>query len=643
MKTIAVATIFLLCCTLASAQLRITSPNGGEIFDSGTTVTLRWTGTAFPDSVTIEYSMDSGVTWTEIVRNWQQTTYQWLVPGTPSNTCLLRVTGPNKASPGGTIFLRDTTRPGTYSHNSIDLTNDGTLAVIADEDGFVTVFDAVTGEQITRRRVQGPTGSGARVVRAVLSSDETFVAALTENDSVFVLGMPDLPILDRWETGIPKRVPLEDRWIATQPGGTRIAVSSFTHTRTYERNGVVVTDVGTLNTSSNTCVDWTPTGDQIVASSGAQGHVLADAVSGAVIRTFTTPSFYGFVSPNGQYLAGQAKNSQAITIRDLATGALVGTVPSAPGLLPFGIAWYPDNTIVRNAGPSGGRLERYAQDGTLIDTLTIQPFGFGSTTFNGDGSVIGGAAGGFSIVIRVAQPPQREQDVSDLVWTIRTPVPVDTARLSIDTVQTTSVSSQLIPIRLSPRNATVLHGATSLDIDLSWNATVAVPQGTTPVGTAIAGIRRITIRVPVVPTQDDIVGRLDLAAALGNDSTTTIRIDDVRGIADPTMIKRYDGKLILTDLCRQGGARLLNGDGTAALTARYVEPLLECVWSTIEDGVHEIHLCTTTGEQRTLWAGAVSHGDHVTNVDLGGLASGIYMVLVRTPTMELHYPLMVIR
>ncbi|MBK6417858.1 MAG: WD40 repeat domain-containing protein [Ignavibacteria bacterium] len=643
MKSIALATFFVLFCTLASAQLRITSPNGGEIFDSGTTVTLRWTGTAFPDSVTIEYSMDSGVTWTEIVRNWQQTTYQWLVPGTPSNTCLLRVTGPNRASPGGTIFLRDTTRPGTYSHNSIDLTNDGTLAVIADEDGFVTVFNAVTGEQITRRRVQGPTGSGARVVRAVLSSDETFVAALTESDSVVILRMPDLSILDRWETGIPKRVPLEDRWIATQPGGTRIAVSSFTHTRTYERNGVVVADVATLNTSSNTCVDWTPSGDRIVASSGAQGHVLADATTGGVIRSYPTPSFYGFVSPNGLYLASQSKNTQAVTIRDLATGTTVGTVPSGAGLLPFGIAWYPDNTIVRNAGPSGGRLERYAIDGTVIDTLTVQPFGFGSTTFNADGSVIGGASGGFSVVIRVAQPPMRDQDVSDAVWTIRSPIPADSALLSIDTVRTTSISNLSIPVRLSPRNATVLNGATSLDIDLSWNSTVAVPHGATPVGTSIAGIRRITIRVPVVPTQDDIVGELDLAAALGNDSTTMIRIDDVRGVVDPTMIKRFDGKLILTDLCQQGGVRLLNGDGTAAITARYVEPLLECNWTTIEDGVHEIHLCTTTGEQRTLWSGNVSHGDHFTSVDPGALSSGIYMILVRTPTMELHYPLMVIR
>ncbi|MCX6139671.1 MAG: hypothetical protein NTX15_02380 [Candidatus Kapabacteria bacterium] len=145
MKIVALAIVMVLSSTWCSAQLKVLSPNGGEVLNSGKNVTIRWAGTSYPDSVMIEYSTDAGSSWIEIVRNLQSTSYQWKVPFTGSQTCLLRITGPLKTLPRGTVYLRDTTRPGTYSHNSIDLTNDASLAVIADEDGHVTVFNAVTG------------------------------------------------------------------------------------------------------------------------------------------------------------------------------------------------------------------------------------------------------------------------------------------------------------------------------------------------------------------------------------------------------------------------------------------------------------------------------------------------------------------
>jgi len=188
------------------------------------------------------------------------------------------------------------------------------------------LFNAVTGVLQAKQQIQQLTASGARVIRAVFSSDETWVAALTEEDTVFILRVPDLGVLDHWATRIGKRVPLEDRWIATQPGGTRIAVSSFTHSRTYERNGVIVAELARLSSSSNTCIDWTPNGIEVVVSSGSEGHYRANATTGAMLATYTTPSFPGFVSPSGRYLASQTKNSQAVLIRDIASGATVGTV-----------------------------------------------------------------------------------------------------------------------------------------------------------------------------------------------------------------------------------------------------------------------------------------------------------------------------
>ncbi|MBS1562026.1 MAG: hypothetical protein JSS89_10500 [Bacteroidetes bacterium] len=635
--------VFLFGIMPSRAQLTITTPNGGEVFDVGQTVTLRWTGTAFPDSVSIDYSTDAGSSWTSIVRNWQQTTYRWLVPNTPSTQCLLRVTGPKRTTGSGVVQLRDNARPSTIPHMSIDLTNDATRAVVADDDGYVMLFDAVTGALLTKRQIQQPTPSGARVVRAVLSSDETWVAALTEEDTVFILRMPDLAVLDHWATRIAKRVPLEDRWIATQPGGSRVAVSSFTHSRTYERNGTVVAELTRLSASSNTCIDWTPDGSKVVVSSGTEGHYLADATTGSMLSTFVTPSFYGFVSPNGQYLASQAKNTQAVLIRDLASGATIGSVPSAPGIYPFGIAWYPDNTIVRNAGASGGRLERFNVDGTIIDTLTSQPFGFGSTCFNSTGSVIGGASGGFSVVIRTTATPTAEQDVSNAVWEIRAAIVSDTATLSIDSVRTTTLRDMQVPIRLAPSNATILAGLTSLDVDVAWNATLAEPKGGTAAGSIVNGVRMVTITVPVVPISADVVAYLDLRTALGNDSATVLRIVDVRGSVDPTRIRRTDGRLLLTDLCASGGLRLMNGDGTALLMAQQLGDVLRAEWTTIEDGACDIVVMDVMGRTVARQWSDQPAGNHSTTLDIRPLASGMLFVILRTPTMSIVTPVQVMQ
>lgn len=634
-RSICLLLLVSMWAVLCYGQLTVTTPNGGEVYTVGQTVTLRWSGTAFPDSVRIEYSTNAGATWTEIVRNWQQTSYRWLVPNTPSTQCLLRVTGPLRSAGTGVVQLRDQSRPQPVSHNSIDLTNDGTRAVVADEDGYVMLFDAVSGALLSKQLIQSQTGLGARVVRAVLSSDETWIAALTENDSVFVLRMPDLAVLEQWSTGIPKRVSLEDRWIATQPNGTRIGVSSFTHSRTFERNGTVVADITALNTSSNTCIDWTPDGTQVVVGSGNQGHVRSNATSGATLLSYPAPAFYGFVSPNGQYLASQAKNTQAVLVRDLATGATVGTIPSAPGILPFGLAWLPNNTLVRCTGPIGGVLERYAADGTFIDTLTKQPFTLGTPTFNGAGDVIGAASSGFSAVIRTAGTSTQEQDVSNAVWEIRAAVVSDTATLRIDSVSTTTLQDVRVPIHLTPSNATILNGVTSLDVTIAWNATMAVENGGTSAGSVVNGVRTVQMNVPVTPTTGDIVGYLDLRTALGTDSVTSLRIVDVTGVSDPTRIVRINGKLLLTDLCTSGGARFMNGDGVASMMIRSDGSVLRMSWNTIEDGAHDILVMDIMGRVMYQQAMELRAGHYDAAIDLQATSNGLVFVALRTPTIHL--------
>jgi YD repeat-containing protein len=72
--------------------ITIITPNGGEQLEIGTTYGIQWESTALLSDMKIEYSTNNGSTWTTLVESTDQYSYDWTVPNTPSENCLVRVT-----------------------------------------------------------------------------------------------------------------------------------------------------------------------------------------------------------------------------------------------------------------------------------------------------------------------------------------------------------------------------------------------------------------------------------------------------------------------------------------------------------------------------------------------------------------------
>jgi hypothetical protein len=88
-----VANVILLFSIDADAQsLRVISPNGGEIWEAGTTQIVRWEASGINDRVEIEYSIDGG-DWDRIARVEGSGTTQvsWVVDNAPSTAVKVRV------------------------------------------------------------------------------------------------------------------------------------------------------------------------------------------------------------------------------------------------------------------------------------------------------------------------------------------------------------------------------------------------------------------------------------------------------------------------------------------------------------------------------------------------------------------------
>lgn len=81
------------------ASLHVTAPNGGESWTAGTMQNITWTSTGVT-TVKLEYSIDNGTNWTEIIAITDATagSYAWTVPDTPSTQCLVRISDAANAS-----------------------------------------------------------------------------------------------------------------------------------------------------------------------------------------------------------------------------------------------------------------------------------------------------------------------------------------------------------------------------------------------------------------------------------------------------------------------------------------------------------------------------------------------------------------
>jgi hypothetical protein len=75
--------------------LKLTHPNGKELFLIESDTIITWSGIPLTDTVKLEYSIDGGKSWKFITDKATGGNYHWHVPNTPSNRCLAKVTQVN--------------------------------------------------------------------------------------------------------------------------------------------------------------------------------------------------------------------------------------------------------------------------------------------------------------------------------------------------------------------------------------------------------------------------------------------------------------------------------------------------------------------------------------------------------------------
>ncbi|MFZ1728911.1 MAG: choice-of-anchor D domain-containing protein [Bacteroidota bacterium] len=119
------------------APMKLIKPDGGEKMFSGTTFRWSWSGISGTQAAELEYSTNSGSTWTSITNNAYNYFYNWRVPTTPSVECLgLALTKEERITSLDGLWAGD--QAGTI--NAVAVAESGTLTAAAMSNGQVKVF-----------------------------------------------------------------------------------------------------------------------------------------------------------------------------------------------------------------------------------------------------------------------------------------------------------------------------------------------------------------------------------------------------------------------------------------------------------------------------------------------------------------------
>jgi WD40 repeat protein len=667
------AALFLLCLgTVALGSVpHIVAPNGAERFKVGSTTTIRWDGTAPADTVKLEYSTDDGASWKLITDKATGLQYTWSgIPNTPSDFCLMRVT--SSGSTGDSVLWLKRIQDGFVIPDAVhyaEFSPDGSRVIGGEPEGDVVIWDSFTGQILltvpVESRASFPAGGITLISSARFSPDGALFATISPipnkyGATVRIFDATTGAKLREWQR-VDGTGGMSSASCAFSPDGTRLVVTGLDGGIVYNvADGSIVAQLqgytGPLNRSSMIYADWRADGAAIIGSAFATpgiipSFILSDPVSGNVLKTYdyTPPSTNTAVqfSPDGGRFISTSDDGLA-RIWDAASGTILNTI-NGFDRYPNWADYARDGNSFVLAGQDNAtlnwKLRLYDANGTFIRTIAAIGNGMQNADFSPDGSrVLVSCIDG----VRIFHAPETDpggSDVSDAVWSIY--LEPGTVIISAPKVAARQGEIVTVPITIDAPAEAIGAGASRIDVSLRYNVSLLDPIDGAPRGSFTDHERTIPLSFPLTSPTDTILGVLRFRAALGDDSLTSLSLISPSSDAPAVTVLSNDGSFTLLDLCREGGARLVNPNGAVSLKIISPSPastFVDVEGVTIEQGRTTVSVvdmngrtvkrCLETDAPQERWS---------RRIDLDDLSSGRYFLVLRTPTVMKSVPMEVKR
>ena len=390
-----------------AVPLRLTSPNGGEVFNAGENALITWDGVPEHIPVRLEYSINAGKTWMTVAEGVSGGVYSWKVPGTPSDQCLARVSLINN----GAGLMPIATLPVKRHLWSLNPEEETIAGYLGDTTmtsargrrlpaGTFGLWDTRTGNLLKTWSVVGdPTISYKEPTPTVVEYDPTGRYILCGN---YMMDARTGEVL-WWKDGAnahaydylasdrtsPSFSPDGNQVLLriSQDGGEVLGIIE-------SKTGRVITSVGNPQLGISTGI-FSPLGDEVLTSS-REGAIIWDAQTGSRRTRLTNRSIFSATySRSGKYIVALPANSDSLYVwtrapsdlsgkpiyagNDINSYRAAGFAPDETGLVvwknrrPEVIDLHTDNVIttygdLNHSSSRGMRLE-YSQDGGMAAAI----------------------------------------------------------------------------------------------------------------------------------------------------------------------------------------------------------------------------------------------------------------------------------
>jgi hypothetical protein len=201
-----------------------------------------------------------------------------------------------------------------------------------------------------------------------------------------------------------------------------------------------------------------------------------------------------------------------------------------------------------------------------------------------------------------------------------------------------------LPILLRNPNKLAEAGVRGFSFRLRMRADLLIPIAPTPTGSKNGTDRIIQINAPL--GSDLTLLSLPFRAALGSDSSTPIELDGISSDGKNIAITKTAGSFTLTDICLNGGARLLKSGDFNLKPARPNPVTAESTidFALVESGRTRIWLTDMSGREAAVLAdGWMNPGTYSVPVDAGRLDAGVFLCILQTPTERLTTQIVVVK
>ncbi len=203
--------------------------------------------------------------------------------------------------------------------------------------------------------------------------------------------------------------------------------------------------------------------------------------------------------------------------------------------------------------------------------------------------------------------------------------PVSTAGKTGDTIR--------IPFEIVSQNNPGNCDLGGYRANIRFNNTILTPTGGTAGGTVEGDYQTIEIEGSA---SDNFFAELEFISTFGNAECTDIIIEEFDWDCTGTTIIRDTGRFCLLDICKSAGIRLFSDNGKLFLKTARPNPAADMSiieFGIIEEASSNLYMINSLGERvMDILTDFQQAGQYSLNIDLTGLARGLYFYVLETPT-----------